>query len=110
MWSLRWDGSAHLRNVTGCLKPCQRTEYIATPFLESTNVPDPGKTVITLHKQEGEMDLYREEVLEYTLWDLVADIGGMMGLFLGLSIWGMANTIRHMFKEITEGINLKCPV
>ena len=46
-------------------------------------------------------DMYSEQVFqvrEYDFWNLLADIGGMLGLFLGASIFTIIDFIRYSLK------------
>ena len=94
-------GSARLVHDTQCLRPCERTEYT----LKQTTFFSPHSngtlyTTVMLGKQEGETAIFREEVLEYTFTDLISDVGGMMGLFLGMSLWGLANDLKNLLERI----------
>ena len=101
MHNLRMFGSANLKHETQCLRPCRRTAYTlergvhGSPYYEGEVY-----SMLTLHKQQGETATDKQEVLEYTLSDLLSDVGGMMGLFLGMSIWGLANDIKALIQAL----------
>ena len=100
MERLRLSGSADLSARTGCLKLCRRTEYTLRTALELPEVD----TGIALLKHHGETATRRVEVLEYTLSDLISDVGGMLGLFLGMSLWALSNNLMELLESIAAWV------
>ena len=92
------EGKEALTTITGCEKPCESIDYNSIPlgswkiknnrdhradqFIDSnfsslimvTHVPKP--TIMTL-----------EEKPRYTAITFISDVGGICGVFLGISFW-----------------------
>ena len=81
---------ADLANLTTCLPRCSRDEMSLreTPRMSSYyNGPNP-KMKLSFLFHDGSFDV-REEYLVYELSNLIADVGGYMGLLAGQSILGI---------------------
>ena len=81
---------ADLANLTTCLPGCSRDELSLrdSPRINSYSMgPNPRMTLSFLF-HDGSFDV-REEYLVYDISNLIADVGGYMGLLAGQSILGI---------------------
>ena len=101
---LRDASMNQITNMTGCIKPCIYKDYQAVRGLEA-GAFDAEDTHLTVELWMVTTEVTVEtEVLLYTWTDLVADIGGTLGLFLGFSfmtLWDGASKMKNV------GVNVK---
>ena len=82
-YMLLHDASMNMiANMTGCIKPCTYRDYKLLGGLESSAVWTEMHLTVELWMTTTEVTV-ETEVLLYPWQDLVADIGGTLGLFLG---------------------------
>ena len=101
---LFYGGKDAILKTTGCQLPCQQTIYkmneylnfkikyfaseqireIRSTFPNSENLP-----VILISHRKSDYILQYEEVLEYDLSRIISEVGGIVGIFLGLSFWSI---------------------
>ena len=92
---------ADLANLTTCLPRCSRDEMSLreTPRISSyPSGPNPRMTLSFLF-YDGSFDV-REEYLVYDICNLIADVGGYMGLLVGQSILGIYYLSTHWLTEM----------
>lgn len=78
---------ALLYEATGCRATCERREWKSTLIYDRTLPMDTNSTELELRLffTNGRYQV-RKEYYKYTLDNLIADTGGLLGLFLGHSI------------------------
>ena len=84
-----------------CPKPCQTTRYVITDkyVLHSGK----GKARFALHMDTRAMNILRvKEEKAMTIDELVANVGGTLGLFLGLSCVSFISAIHYGINKIGE--------
>ena len=87
-----WEKKTELEiyEITGCLPSCKRSEIRLETIYETTSQSypyDPRVTLI-LEYRDGMYNL-NEEYLVYNFNNMVADIGGYLGLLLGHSMFSV---------------------
>ena len=74
-----------ISTVTGCIKPCKYLEYNFHGAGLPTSFKPPGDHfVFSLLAQERYISVEKEELL-YPSSTMIAEVGGILGLFLGVS-------------------------
>ena len=109
------DGKDALTALTGCKQPCESVGYEIIPIL-NWNIKhdiDPNgevfmdgnfSTIIGLtHNPKSTIKLI-EEMPRSTCIKFISDIGGIMGVFLGISFWSLYQIIVHPFLEMLQKI------
>ena len=71
-------------NETGCLRPCQYTEYSLPIGAEETPLYNESHLFLMLARKTATK---RTEVLLYPGTSFVSELGGALGLFVGFSFW-----------------------
>ena len=79
---------------TGCLKPCHYMKYRIVGDRQATSYQSPD-FLYSLHTISNDTFVEREELV-YPWTALVADFGGSISLFLGLSFMSLWDGIRCM--------------
>ena len=91
---------SHITEKTGCLPPCQYTEYsIGIELHEHTE--DLNYTYLHLERVGSTLKV-KKEILMYPFTSLVAEVGGALGLFLGFSflmIWDIMEIVKSRFQR-----------
>ena len=107
----------------GCHLPCQQTKYNIEDLLsvKLDLVPDP-KVQEFLVKHDNDPDIsmilisYRrseiinqdEEVYEYDTSRFISEVGGIIGIFIGLSFWSIyLDLVRPIFTTLYEKLKNK---
>ena len=83
---------------TGCLKPCEYTEYTLVKNVKQSL----GNDGSYLHFSPNDVINIEKELVSYSGLSLVADIGGSLGMFLGFSflmVWDVAVTLLMKIRE-----------
>ena len=85
---------------TGCRATCERREWKSTLVYDSTLPMDTNSTELELRLffTNGRYQV-RKEYYKYTLDDLIADTGGLLGLFLGHSILSSFDFVYRIFTK-----------
>ena len=74
-----------IKKMTGCIKPCNYLEYNFHGAGLPTSFKPPGDHfVFSLLAQERYISVEKEELL-YPSSTMIAEVGGILGLFLGVS-------------------------
>ena len=120
-FNMRFDGLKLLTNKTGCQVPCNRRVYeLRRQFTikkqsipNNTWLPDLEKPLIVMQKSPLKKLVVYTQGKAYGLSAFLADLGGLFGLLLGLSLWGIINIFSdslpackkclHMFKVLLKG-------
>ena len=102
----KFAGLEILRNLTGCNVPCENNEYFLTPFttVHMDNFKDQAKeylqnqgadnsSIVILSHMKSEKIKKIQEVPAYTAMTFLGDVGGIAGLFLGLSFWSIYESL-----------------
>lgn len=99
---LQTSNEGEIATATGCLPPCRRSEF-STEEIASTisDIGFWGKG----KQQPSEIEMYfasgrfqvRKQYLTYDSHNLVADIGGYLGLLLGHSVFGVVQAAEALW-------------
>ena len=101
---LLYEGEEGILQRTGCHQPCQQTIYkmneylnfkikyfaseqikdIRSAFPNSENLP-----LILISHRKSDYIIQYKEVLEYDLSRIISEVGGIVGIFLGVSFWSI---------------------
>ena len=109
------DGRDALTALTGCKQPCESVGYEINPILNwniKHDINPNGEffmdgnfsTIIgVVHNPKSTIKLI-EEMPRSTCIKFISDIGGIMGVFLGISFWSLYQIILHPFLEVLHKI------
>ena len=113
--NLKFDGYQSLYALTKCLRPCQKVEYQLTQVFrdriensmdESVNFGkkfgDNSSSILIFYHNPKEDIKKIEEVPKYTAISFISDVGGILGVFLGVSFWSIHNSVIEPFISILE--------
>ena len=78
-----------LQTLSGCLRPCLYMEYKLADV--PIAVEDPGRTTVELVLASSTVTLSREQY-DFDFRSLVADVGGVLGLFIGINFLQLCET------------------
>ena len=95
----------NITSVTGCFMKCKKSKYSLT-VLSDEKINWENEWVSEVYIQSGSNK--REEIVEYLSYDLgdiIGDLGGYLGLFLGWSLLSMTNYVQHLFRKIFSNTN-----
>ena len=97
---------------TGCLASCKRNEYgaIEATTLQSEDCAGWLGQVCAFYLRFKILDVSYEEKEQYYIYDnnsFIADIGGLLGLLLGWSIFGLFDMLVNLLKRFKCGSLLK---
>ena len=81
-----------------CPPPCDRT-YFSTSMTATQQIP-PTSAVVSLLYTERNVYETRTETILYTWEDVLAGVGGMIGLFCGFSILSLAELIIYTLLKV----------
>ena len=116
-----FDGVDWVKKNTGCEKPCEKNLY-SINLIQTVNSDDMLDEAHTILKETASefssllilshvpkiILVKYEEQLVYTWLSFISDIGGIMGVFLGLSIWSLYSIFITPFTtKIDEWISSK---
>ena len=102
-----YNGYDYLYNLTGCKLPCQITKYTLKRItnVQRRFMKDPelfeildkrndtkSPTLLVTHSETKKIKQY-EEVIEYDGTKFIGDIGGLVGIFVGLSLLSIIKDI-----------------
>lgn len=99
------SGTPSLSSETGCQLPCRRDRYTTSEQinLDANAIPvdtfvqmKANETVIVVQKPGRLRETHKTEVRAYTFGDFMSDVGGLLGLFLGLSVWGVMGAAKDL--------------
>ena len=100
----KYGGYQKVTERTGCLRPCEETTYRLEEFISfnAKDLPDPYVqeflsrydntsqiSLVVISHQKSKLVTQREEVLEYDIQRLISEVGGIVGIFVGLSFWSL---------------------
>jgi hypothetical protein len=98
----KFNGADKLYNKTGCLLLCETPEYhnIEVTALHGGHIRDQGRHVLDLQNDTTSAMLFVnhvtpvkiplvEEVPQYTAMTYIGDVGGIVGIFIGMSFWSI---------------------
>ena len=116
-----YEGEEAIFKKAGCQLPCQQTIYkmneylnfkmkyfpsedfkaIRSAFPNSENSP-----IILISHRKSDYIIQHKEVLEYDLSRIISEVGGIVGIFLGLSFWSIyLDFIAPIFPFIKAKLN-----
>ena len=100
LWTLQSMSEALLYEKTGCRAMCERREWKSTLVYDRALPTETNSTELELRFffANGRYQV-KKEYYKYTLDDLVADTGGLLGLFLGHSI---LSTFDYLYRTFTK--------
>ena len=99
-----YEGKGAIFKKTGCQQPCQQTIYSMNEFLKFKMKYFPSEDfkkvkygfpnsealpIILISHKKADTIVQLEEVPEYDLSRLISEVGGIVGIFLGLSFWSI---------------------
>ena len=102
----RMKGLNKLSKVTNCLAPCKNILYNPREFisfhtsqirdaslkiLNDNNEPN-GSVLVVSHVEQDRYPI-KAEMWSYTFYKFICDIGGISGVFLGISFWTIYEAI-----------------
>ena len=88
--------SSKIRELTGCIKPCRYQKYSFIGERDPSRFTGTEYLFFSLWAVSEKTQVNTEELI-YPLSYLVAEFGGILGLFLGFSFIGLWDNI-HLFK------------
>ena len=98
------EGKDALTTLTGCEKPCESIDYNAIPLaswqMENTRDPranqlmdsNSSSFIMVTHVPKPTIKIL-EEKPRYTAITFISDVGGILGVFLGISFWSVYQII-----------------
>jgi hypothetical protein len=98
------EGKEALTTITGCEKPCESIDYNAIPLAswKMENNRDPranqlldsnsSSFIMVTHVPKPTIKIL-EEKPRYTAITFISDVGGILGVFLGISFWSVYQII-----------------
>ena len=102
--AIMFGGYSSLIENTYCYMPCERTKYHLKEFLsfQMDRFLDPDVRQflednsdislipgIMISHEKSQTIMQHEEVMEYDAIRLISDVGGIVGIFVGLSFWSL---------------------
>ena len=88
--------SSKVKKLTGCMKPCQYKKYTFVGERKSSDFTGSEYGFFSLWAVSEKTHVEKEELI-YPLSYLVAEFGGILGLFLGFSFISLWDNI-HLLK------------
>ena len=85
-----------IKELTGCLKPCRYKKYTFIGERNPSTFLEPGYFLVSLWAVSEKTQVKTEQLI-YPLAYLVAEFGGILGLFLGFSFISLWDNI-HLLK------------
>ena len=83
--------------LTGCKRPCSYKEYKIVNTKEFTQIADPEDKVVFCLWAVSPFTQVEEEALVYPFESFIAEFGGSLGLFLGVSFMTIWDGIKSVF-------------
>ena len=101
-----------LYNMTGCLPSCERDRYSlsADPLKMDTAFSYLGEVNCQLHLECRILDSSYKVEEQFRLYELdsfIADVGGFMGLLLGISLLSIYKAVEHCIKKLIRSFCIK---
>ena len=101
-----FSGIEGLETLTGCKQPCNTVEYHSSDYIkyhktiardDSTKIfneigQNTSAALVVIHTQKRTIQK-DEESLKYTGITFISDVGGILGIFLGISFWSIHSTV-----------------
>ena len=99
---MKYSGRKELFQRTGCQLPCKQTKYLVEEFRRFNvkhlldpeiqnflrkNGNDSNVSIVVFSHHKSQIIIQNEEVLEYDTSRIISEIGGIVGIFIGLSFW-----------------------
>ena len=85
------------KNNTACKVPCKRYSINPIKLKDQNNTHEPyGYTKVRLYLDDGVV--MSEEIFLYSILTMIAEVGGYVGLFLGVSVYQLAELSHYVFK------------
>ncbi len=94
------SGRQELKRVTGCSSPCQETKYEGIPLVDWKVADQRDASLEVLERSGSNQSSYlainyfpnhfikvEEELPRYTVIKFISDVGGILGIFVGFSLW-----------------------
>ena len=88
--------SSKIKKLTGCIKPCRYKKYSFIGERDPSSFTKSEYLFFSLWAVSEKTEVKTEQLI-YPLGYLVAEFGGILGLFLGFSFIGLWDNI-HLFK------------
>ena len=86
-----------IKELTGCLKPCRYKKYTFIGERNPSTFLEPGYFLVSLWAVSEKTQVKTEQLI-YPLAYLVAEFGGILGLFLGfsfISLWDNIQILKY---------------
>ena len=83
--------------LTGCKRPCSYKEYKIVNTKEFTQIADPEDQVLVCLWAVSPFTQVEEEALVYSFESFIAEFGGSLGLFLGVSFMTIWDGVKGVF-------------
>ena len=109
------EGKEALTTITGCEKPCESIDYNAIPLAswKMENNRDPranqlldsnsSSFIVVTHVPKPTIKIL-EEKPRYTAITFISDVGGICGVFLGISFWAIYQMIIFPLMDKLESL------
>ena len=81
---------------TSCKVPCKRYSINPIKLNEHDNHKRYGYTEVKLQLEDGVV--MSEEIFLYSILSMIAEVGGYVGLFLGVSVYQLTELPHYLFK------------
>ena len=95
--------SSKIKELTGCVKPCRYKKYSFIGDRNPSTFFEPESFFVSLWAVSEKTQVKTEQLI-YPLANLVAEFGGILGLFLGFSFISLWNNI-HLLKYGSQIFN-----
>ena len=110
------SGVTSVTSVTGCLQPCHSYQYpthvylsyhqrfssdiMTRDILDSTRSNSSSMIVIDYFQKETIIKV--EELPRYTVISFISDVGGILGIFLGVSFWSIYDFVAPILQKLVQ--------
>ena len=91
-------------NKTGCLRPCEYTEYSLPVSPDETALYNESHLFLMMARRTA---VKRTEVLLYPGTSFISELGGSLGLFVGFSFWMVWDLVELAIKFFIKFSNKK---
>ena len=122
----RFQGLSQVEKTTGCIQPCETYEYYTKNILKYQVENHHGDSAADILQKTGlntssflsinyfppQQYQIDEEIVAYTGIKLISEVGGILGIFVGVSFWSLYEIVLmpiivRLEKIVMEIINSK---